>query len=180
MVAVDFTNRRWHVSKVRPGLISQRIPCGCFNGFRAQDADFIYAGKHWVLALNASQFFLGRSLLLLREHTTDLFWVPSVAMDEFHDIYCVWRSALERAFHKNFRSNVALLGNETDVHGGHLHWHFVPRYLEPISFRGKEYFTETPETARQNYSQIAERLITPPLERRRIAQELQRYFSASY
>jgi diadenosine tetraphosphate (Ap4A) HIT family hydrolase len=168
------------VAKARAGPISQRISCGCFDGFRDQGADFIYAGRHWVLALNNSQFFLGRSLLILRDHATDLNQVSPDAVDEFHEIYSIWRAALQRAFSVTFRSNIALLGNETDIHSGHIHWHLVPRFLEPISFRGQRYFSESPETVALNYSNVAKWLQTPATERRRIAKAIRRYFSKSY
>ena len=151
--------------------LSVLIPCGCFNGFKDQSCDFIREFGPWVLMLNHQQNFLGRTLLLLREHKTDLFELSTDELLLWLSAYRHWRGAILKAFAPD-KFNVTLLCNEEDIHRGHLHWHFVPRYRRPVSFVGQEFQYDTPETQRLNYSRIDQKLVYPVSVRLRIKGEI--------
>ena len=108
-------------------------PCGCFDSFDHQAESLVREFKHWFLITNHQQGFLGRCLLILKNHKDDEFGLTQEEVLEKHRIYCLWRMAVALTF-KPDKVNQAQLGNEEFLHGGHLHWHFVPRYRRPISF----------------------------------------------
>lgn len=148
--------------------------CGCFDKFQNQETDFIKEFKYWFLALNWQQGFLGRSLLLLKEHKTDEVELTDEEVLEKHEIYCMWRKAVEKAFNPD-KINQSQLGNEEFLHKGHLHWHFVPRYRKPIFFAGTEFQSDNTETQKVIYSDIHKKVIHPVDVRQKIKEEILKY-----
>ena len=67
-------------------LYNKMSSCGCFDKFQNQETDFIKEFKYWFLALNWQQGFLGRSLLLLKEHKTDEVELTDEEVLEKHEI----------------------------------------------------------------------------------------------
>lgn len=149
-------------------------PCGCFNSFQDQEIDFLKEFKHWFLVLNWQQGFLGRSLLILKDHKMDELELSTKEVLEKHSIYCRWRDAIGKAFSPD-KINQSQLGNEEDVHRGHLHWHFVPRYRRRITLVGVEFPHDTPETERLNYGRVAVREVYSKEVRQRIKEEMLKY-----
>lgn len=160
----------------KKGPISKLIPCGCFDGFKNQEADFIREFGPWVLALNWQQNFLGRTLLLLKNHKTDLSELDTNELLLFLSAYRHWKAVMDAAFGPD-KYNVTLLGNEEHVHGGHLHWHFVPRYRRPIGFAGEQFQSDTPETQSKNYSRVDQKRVYPVRIRRKIKQEILKHWT---
>lgn len=130
--------------------------------------------EHWFLVLDMSQSFLGKCLLILKNHKTDEKELTYEEVLEKHQAYCVWRAAIEKSFNPD-KINQAQLGNEEHVHKGHLHWHFVPRYRRPISFAAQEFQYDTPETQKVNFT-LADKRAKYPLELRiKIKEELMKH-----
>lgn len=155
-------------------LYSTFAPCGCFATFGNQKADFIKEYRYWFLTLNQKQEFLGRSLLILKEHKTDESELTEKEALEKYHIYCAWRKAIDRAF-KPDKVNQALSGNEEALHHGHLHWHFIPRYRRPISFANQRFFNDTPETQSLPIRSVETEIVYSPNTRELIKKELLRY-----
>jgi len=155
-------------------IYNKMCPCGCFDLIQDQEIDFIKEFKHWFLALNHRQGFLGKCLLILKAHKTDEIEMTDEEILEKHKIYCLWWKAVDKSF-KPDKINQAQLGNEEYVHKGHLHCHFVPRYRRPIEFEGVKFQSDTPETQKLSYSRLPKSIIHPLKIRRRIKEELLRY-----
>ncbi|MCD6550523.1 hypothetical protein J7K24_03185 [bacterium] len=155
-------------------LFQKLCPCGCFNSFEDQEINFIKDFKYWFLILNHKQGFLGRCLLILKTHKIDELELTEKEVMEKHKIYCCWRRAVAKAFSPD-KINQAQLGNDEDVHKGHLHWHFVPRYRRPVYFAGIEFQSDTPETQRLSFSLVSKKFIHPPELRKKIKQEILKY-----
>jgi len=160
--------------KSQDKIFQNLCPCGCFNSFKNQDVDFIKEYDHWFLILNHEQGFLGRCILILKNHKIDEIEVTDEEALEKHTIYCLWRNAIKKAFSPD-KINQAQLGNEEHVHKGHLHWHFVPRYRRPIHFTGREFQSDTPETQKVIWTAIHKRMIYPTELREKIKEELLKY-----
>lgn len=163
------------MSELHETLYGAMAPCGCLNAFKDQGTDFIKEFKHWFLALNWEQGFLGRSLLFLKAHKVDEVELTNEEAAEKHVIYCLWRKAITRAFNPD-KINQAQLGNEEFLHKGHLHWHFVPRYRRPITFAGATFQSDDAETQKRIYSDIHKRIVYPVEVRQRIKEEFLKYF----
>lgn len=155
-------------------LFQKLCPCGCFNSFQNQGVDFIKEYQHWFLILNHEQGFLGRSVLILKNHKTDEQELTDEEALEKHAIYCLWREAIRKAFNPD-KINQAQLGNEEHIHKGHLHWHLIPRYRRPVSFEGIHFQHDTPETQELNYSTARDKTIHPVELRTKIKKELLKY-----
>ena len=155
-------------------LFGKLCPCGCFDSFKDQEAVFIKEFTYWFLVSDISQSFLGRCLLILKNHKTDELELTDEEALEKHKIYCIWRKAVTKAFNPD-KINQAQLGNEEHVHRGHLHWHFVPRYRRPIFFASTEFQNDTSETQKVNFTLIDKRTKYPLELRIKITEELRKY-----
>lgn len=152
-------------------LYHELSPCGCFDSFKDQETDFLKEYKHWFLILNHEQEFLGRSILVLKNHKTDEFDLTNVEVMEKHEAYRQWREAVRSAFNPD-KINQSQLGNEEYIHKGHIHWHFVPRYRRPIEFAGVKFFSDSEESQRIDYSKVQKREIYPVEIRAKIKEKL--------
>jgi len=149
-------------------------PCGCFNSFDNQEVSFIQGFQHWFLILNHQQEFLGRCILILRQHKTDETELEIEEVLEKHAIYCQWHNAVKLAFGPD-KINQSQLGNEEHLHKGHLHWHWVPRYRRPIVFKNMPFPYDTPETQKLNYSKLGWTAVCPLGMQLKIKDELLKY-----
>jgi len=161
---------------IKEKLFSEFCPCGCFNDFKNQEIDFIKDFKYWFLVLNHQQGFLGRCLLILKEHKTDEIELTDEEVLEKHQIYCLWRMAVEKAFHLD-KVNQAQLGNEEHIHKGHIHWHFVPRYRRPINFSGTDFQWDDDESRKKDFSTVHKRITHAPELRKVIKEEILKYLN---
>ena len=155
-------------------LYDQLAPCGCLSAFKDQETDFLKEYKHWFLALNWGQSFLGRSLLFLKRHAVDESELTEDEVLGKHHAYLEWHQAVMAAFHPD-KINQAQLGNEEFLHKGHVHWHFVPRYRRPISFAGLEFQSDDIESQKCIYSDVHRRIVHPVEVRRKIKENLLQY-----
>ena len=139
-------------------LFHDFCPCGCFDSFDHQEVSLVKEFEYWFLILNHQQGFLGRSILILKSHKTDEIELLQEEVLEKHHIYCLWRKAINQAF-KPDKINQSQLGNEEHLHGGHLHWHWIPRYRRPMCFEGVTFLHDTLQTQKLNYSRIVDRTV---------------------
>ena len=160
--------------KNQNNMFKKLCPCDCFSSFKNQDIDFIKDFKYWFLVLDYKQGFLGRSLLILKNHKTDEIELTEKEALEKYKIYCLWKKAVTKAFNPD-KINQAQLGNEEHIHRGHLHWHFIPRYRRPIYFNSVEFQSDTVDTQKLIFSAFYDKTVHPPKLRAKIKEELLKY-----
>lgn len=110
-----------------------------------EDAKFqVLKTEYWDAFVAPDQLYLGRLVVVLRDPNFSdncpwLRWVPMKAHVEFH--YVV--DHLERALIRDFRATMfnwsCLMNNayQEDNPKPHVHWHFRPRYKEPVEIFGQ-------------------------------------------
>lgn len=101
--------------------------------------------EHWVSTLRLDQQFLGTAFVTARRHVPSL---PELTLDEdteFIEVRNQLITAQQRAFGASV-VNVSCLMNLAFDRGGegdpHVHYHFKPRYVEPIGFAGEVFYDE--------------------------------------
>jgi diadenosine tetraphosphate (Ap4A) HIT family hydrolase/ADP-ribose pyrophosphatase YjhB (NUDIX family) len=126
-------------------------------------------GRNWRWVLNSNQDLLGKSMLVLRRHTTS---VTSLTEPEWGDLHPFVSLVTQRteAVLTPARMNYAFLGNVDN----HVHLHVMPRYAEPVQLAG-EVFDDTGYPGHYTVGkprlvsdgvlgEIADRLRMPPME----------------
>jgi diadenosine tetraphosphate (Ap4A) HIT family hydrolase len=92
--------------------------------------------KYWKLYLKFDdQRYLGRSYAWLIRDTGPQS-LPDIAIEEWLELRRIikqYQRVVGELWHPNL-INYAWLCNEVDVHGGHGHMHFIPRYKTPRQF----------------------------------------------
>lgn len=89
--------------------------------------------------LNPNQFFKGRTVVIAKQHATELFQLTAKARRQFVEEMTYVASVLDQTF-KPDKMNYALLGNVVP----HLHWHLIPRYTDdpdwgaPIDYKQRQ------------------------------------------
>lgn len=123
----------------------------------------ILSYDHWHLRIHLDQAYLGRSVLWRRKRGNAIS--PTVLSprerDEAHYIMVQWEKAVMELW-APARFNHAWLANLTHEHGGHGHWHLIPRYEESRRWRGVCYVDER---YGQNYVPYKPRLVDPKILR---------------
>ena len=90
--------------------------------------------NYWTIALHSSQFYLGRCIIKLNRHITDLFETEKEEQEELFEIVPRLKNALNEIFKPDL-FNYAALGNIIP----HLHFHVIPRYEQKRTFEGIEF-----------------------------------------
>ena len=88
------------------------------NGFPLKICDL----KVSIAALHPDQFYLGRCLVILKWHETELYNLSREDRINFYEDMIKIANAIKLAF-KPDKMNYAVLGNIVP----HLHWHLIPR-----------------------------------------------------
>lgn len=91
----------------------------------------------WKVGLHPNQYYLGRSVVLLKRHTEDLFQITDTERNELFEIGRILRDVLIKTFGADM-INYSSLGNEER----HLHVHFIPRYSHPVMFDNVTFIDE--------------------------------------
>jgi len=97
---------------------------------------------NWDLFLHVNQYpYIGRAYAWAkRDNATVISDMNNLERDELFDkIIPEWEKAVKKLF-KHDTTNIACLGNTAR----HLHWHFIPRYNSPRTFRGVEFNDPNP------------------------------------
>jgi diadenosine tetraphosphate (Ap4A) HIT family hydrolase len=97
--------------------------------------------SQWFIILAPDQRNLGTCVVALKRDEKDLSGLRS---DEWEDLSIIVKK-LEYSVKKAFNAtmfNWGCLMNSSyveDPPSPHLHWHFIPRYREPVVFQGKTF-----------------------------------------
>lgn len=99
-----------------------------------EDKFAIFQTKNWKYVINPNQHYLGRSLLVLRNHLPELKILAIDQELEFVVLRCCITQALNKAFGAKtvnilYEANLAF---KKDPKNGHVYWHFIPRYSDRI------------------------------------------------
>jgi diadenosine tetraphosphate (Ap4A) HIT family hydrolase len=103
---------------------------GCEN-FHIDARDLVGSWDHWHVVVNHSQNYLGKVMLVLRRHATDVTALTADEQAELWRILGQAKAALIGAFQPD-HFNYAFLMNLD----AHVHLHIIPRYAEPRVFAG--------------------------------------------
>lgn len=97
--------------------------------------------KHWIVKVSDDANQPGRCYVTLKEHQPSLsdladeqradFWLlvekmEKAAKNAFGATMCNWACLMNDAF-------------QEEPHNPHVHWHFRPRYEQPLTVAGKEF-----------------------------------------
>lgn len=94
--------------------------------------------KHWIIFLAPNQSNLGTCVIALNRHHGTLTGLNSEEWEEFVQLVERMENAVKKAFHSTLVNwgclmNSFYMENKPDPH---LHWHFIPRYRNPVEFAG--------------------------------------------
>ena len=100
----------------------------------------IFETQYWrVLVADFDQRYLGRCVIVLKRPCGDLADITSEEHLDFLEIVKKLKAAGRKAFHATMFNWGCLMNNayQKDPPDPHVHWHFRPRYKEPVQFAGK-------------------------------------------
>jgi diadenosine tetraphosphate (Ap4A) HIT family hydrolase len=107
------------------------ILCSGCDNFQIDPRDLVGAWEHWHVVVNHNQNYLGKVMLVLRRHATD---VTALTIDEQAELWRLLgdvKTALLGAFQPD-HFNYAFLMNQD----AHVHMHIIPRYAQSRVFAG--------------------------------------------
>ena len=103
---------------------------GCDN-FHIDRRDLVGSWEHWHVVVNHNQNYLGKVMLVLRRHATDVTALTPAEQAGLWNLLGEVKTALIGAFHPD-HFNYAFLMNLD----AHVHLHIIPRYARPRVFAG--------------------------------------------
>ncbi len=111
----------------------------------AQHSDLISETQFWRIVLNPNQFYLGRSVVLLKRPCGELSQVTEPEWRELREIIVQMESAGKKAFGATMLNwsclmNLAYQNSPPDPQ---VHWHFLPRYSNSVTFAGLTFTDES-------------------------------------
>jgi diadenosine tetraphosphate (Ap4A) HIT family hydrolase len=110
------------------------ILCSGCDNFHIDPRDLVGSWEHWHVVVNHNQNYLGKVMLVLRRHATD---VTALTPDEQAELWRLLgdvKTALLGAFQPD-HFNYAFLMNLD----AHVHMHIIPRYAQPQVFGGMQF-----------------------------------------
>ncbi|MEM0083925.1 MAG: HIT family protein [Candidatus Methanomethylicia archaeon] len=97
----------------------------------------IYEGRYWKITLNPNQYYLGRSMIILKRHLEDPLELSDDELMELISLTKTFVKVLKKIFQPDL-FNYAMLGNIVR----HLHLHIIPRYKTERIFEGIKFVDE--------------------------------------
>ena len=107
------------------------ILCSGCDSFHVDPRDVIGTWEHWHVIVSHNQNYLGKVMLVLRRHATDVTALTPGEQTEFWSLLGDVKTALLGAFQPD-HFNYAFLMNLD----AHVHMHIIPRYAQPQTFAG--------------------------------------------
>jgi diadenosine tetraphosphate (Ap4A) HIT family hydrolase len=93
--------------------------------------DYVSTWPYWQVIINHSQDYLGKVMLVLLRHETDVTSLTEAEQVEFCQLLAMVRKALSTLFQPD-HFNYAFLMNGDH----HVHFHVIPRYATSREFAG--------------------------------------------
>lgn len=122
------------------GIRSFNESCEICTGM-VDDTYLIYETKHWKVFPNPDQHYLGRSVVIAKNHNIPtlptLIWHPFMALDYFR-IAGKFEQAVSQEFNANGCNWMSMMNYayRNDPPNPHLHFHVYPRYPLAVEFAG--------------------------------------------
>jgi diadenosine tetraphosphate (Ap4A) HIT family hydrolase len=107
------------------------ILCSGCDRFHIDSRDLVGTWEHWHVVVNHNQNYLGKIMLVLRRHATDVTALMPAEQAELWRLLGEAKTALLGAFQPD-HFNYAFLMNLD----AHVHLHIIPRYAQPRVFAG--------------------------------------------
>lgn len=111
--------------------------------------DWVTEWKNWKLIVNHNQNYLGKVMLVLKRHATDITNLTEQEQIELWSALRATQAALVAAFHPD-HFNYAFLMNQD----AHVHLHIIPRYGGAREFEGQIFTDGHPDEHYALTSQI--------------------------
>jgi diadenosine tetraphosphate (Ap4A) HIT family hydrolase len=127
------------------------ILCSGCDSFHIDPRDLVGTWEHWHVVVNHNQNYLGKLMLVLRHHATDVTDLTPDEQAELWRLLGAVKTALLGAFQPD-HFNYAFLMNLD----AHVHMHIIPRYAQPQVFAG---MTFTDGQLGQHYD-LGSRIVT--------------------
>ena len=105
-------------------------PC-VFCDRQIDPADLVTAWPHWQVIVNRNQNYLGKLMLVLKRHETDVTALSAAEQEEFWQLLAAVHRALAALFQPDHFNDVFLMNQDR-----HVHLHVIPRYAAPREFAG--------------------------------------------
>lgn len=119
-----------------------RMECEYFEKIKDHDyGDLLAESPHWLIIIAPDQRNLGTCVVALKRDEKEL---SNLSGEEWSDLARVVKK-LENAVKKAFNPtmfNWGCLMNSSYLEEPptpHLHWHFIPRYRDPVIFEGEAF-----------------------------------------
>lgn len=112
------------------GQGDSNLECGLCQ-LKATASDLVMGWRYWQLFVNRNQNYLGKVMLVLKRHATNVTELKDEEQVEFWNVLRLTKESLDAAFQPD-HVNYAFLMNQDR----HVHLHLVPRYAEPRKFAG--------------------------------------------
>lgn len=100
--------------------------------------EYLDQTKHWIIFLAPNQSNLGTCVIALNRHHGTLTGLTTEEWEEFTELVEQMEYAVTKAFQATLVNWGCLMNSfylENDPNP-HLHWHFIPRYRNPVEFAG--------------------------------------------
>ncbi|MBU7007155.1 HIT family protein [Phosphitispora fastidiosa] len=112
--------------------------------------NFILEQKSSIAFVNLDQFYLGRTVVIFKRHTTEFDELNPVERLDLTEEMVMVAKAVKKAFSPKM-INYAILGNVQE----HLHWHIIPRYHDDANLEGPPWPHSRKFVTPKEYAEIA-------------------------
>nr|WP_308572480.1 HIT family protein [uncultured Methanobacterium sp.] len=104
-----------------------------------QYGELIGETEHWLIILAPDQRNLGTCVVALKRDEKELSRLKDEEWADFSQLVKKLESAMRKAFNSTHFNWGCLMNSayQEDPPCPHLHWHFIPRYKNPVEFNGK-------------------------------------------
>ena len=105
------------------------------------NTDYISKTSYWTVFLHPDQYYLGRSLVVVKRNVGDLAKLSDGEWLDFAKLVKKYESALRKAFDATMFNWSCLMNNafRNNPPNPYVHWHVRPRYSKPAVFEEIEF-----------------------------------------
>ncbi|MDY9924159.1 HIT family protein [Methanobacterium sp.] len=104
--------------------------------------DLLAETEHWLIILAPDQRNLGTCVVALKRDETELSGLNDEEWADLSNVVKKLESAVKKAFDATMFNWGCLMNSSylEDPPCPHLHWHFIPRYQNPVKFNGETFY----------------------------------------
>jgi diadenosine tetraphosphate (Ap4A) HIT family hydrolase len=107
-----------------------------------QFGELVAETEHWLIILAPDQRNLGTCVVALKRDEKELSGLKDEEWEDLALVVKKLESTIRKAFNATLFNWGCLMNSSylEDPPCPHLHWHFIPRYKNPIEFNGKTFY----------------------------------------